>query len=836
MSALSIVLMLVIIIVAGAAAVAGTLWVLVRRPLPQTKGRLEVPGLHGPVEVIRDRWGVPHLYAGDDHDLFVAQGFVHAQDRMWQMEFQRRLAAGRLSEVIGEPTVELDRFFRVLGLQRAAEADVAALSDEARAAVDAYSAGVNAYLAAQKGRYGIEFTLLRFEPEPWRAVDCLSWLKVMAWNMGCNWASEIVRARLADALGPDLAADLEPAYPADSPAIVHGPGRAGQAPPPPNGWGTPALREAMARAVGLLSPLSPSGGGSRAVPPGAAAAASGPAAANSNQWVVSGTRTATGRPLLANDTHLLLQLPTSWHQVHLHGGNYHVAGASLPGMPGVAVGHNEDCAWGITIAWHDAQDLYVERLHPDDPRRYEYKGQWLEAEVRREEIGVKGRAEPVVEEVAVTHHGPIISRLVGEATPLALRWVALDPCDIVGAVLKLNRARNWDEFRAATANWAAPSLNFVYADVAGNIGFLQAGRVPVRAGDGLVPAPGWSGEYEWGRDLALDELPHALNPERGWLATANHLVVDEGYPFYLSSDLENPARARRIADLLDGAQGLTADDFARFQLDTYSAQSARLARHLSALEATDDRQRRALAYLREWDGKMEPGSVAATIGKVCEWVAIRRVFDPHLGSLADVYAGLGLTPLGENGPYADRSLVRLLDLLDGRGSEAWLEDPATGGTRTREAILGQALEEALELLTEKLGAELDQWRWGRMNKIEFAHPLGAVKPLNLLLNRGPFVMGGGADTLLRASGKAGLAFDGIQLGDALRFVADPGDWEACRMVVPGGQSGHAGSRHYADLIPLWLEGKWQPMPFARERVEQHAAARLVLTLAAETPG
>ncbi|HSJ55799.1 MAG TPA: penicillin acylase family protein, partial [Anaerolineae bacterium] len=604
MSALSIVLtvilVLFVILLIGAAVLAGALWVLLRRPLPRTQGRLKLPGLHGPVEVIRDRWGVPHIYAGDDHDLFFAQGFVHAQDRMWQMEFQRRLAAGRLSEVIGAQTVEIDRYFRVLQLRRAAEADVAALSDDARQAVEAYTEGVNAYLAAHKGRCSVEFTLLRFEPEPWRPVDCLSWLKVMAWNMGCNWSSEIVRARLADVLGADLAADLEPSYPSSSPSIAGGSGLPAGTPPPPNGWGTPALREALARAAGLLAPLSPPPPpeGTEAMRPGAvvtAPVASGPSTANSNQWAVAGGRTATGRPLLANDTHLLLQLPTAWYQAHLHGGRYHVAGATLPGMPGVAVGHNEQCTWGITIAWHDAQDLYVERFHPDDPRRYEYRGQWRQAAVHREEIRVKGRAEPVVQEVVVTHHGPIVSSLVGEPVPLALRWVAHDPCDIVGAVLKLNRARTWDEFRAATECWAAPSLNFVYADVAGNIGFLQAGRVPVRKGDGLAPVPGWTGEYEWGHELTLDELPHALNPESGWLATANHLVVDDTYPFYLSSDLENPARARRIVDLIEGTPRLTVDDCARFQLDTFSAQSLAIARHLSALEPADDRQRRALA-------------------------------------------------------------------------------------------------------------------------------------------------------------------------------------------------------------------------------------------------
>jgi penicillin amidase len=303
--------------------------------------------------------------------------------------------------------------------------------------------------------------------------------------------------------------------------------------------------------------------------------------------------------------------------------------------------------------------------------------------------------------------------------------------------------------------------------------------------------------------------------------------VDRDYPFYLSSDLENPARASRIAALLADARGLTMDDFARFQLDTYSAGSARFVDHLRAIEPADRRQHRAIEYLRAWDGRLEPGSVAAAIVQVCQRRAIRLVFDPHLGDLADAYAGVGLTRLGENSPYADRCIVRLLDLLDGRGSDAWLRDPDTGQMRQPGALLRQALDETLDLLAETLGGDMARWTWGRLNQVRLGHVLGVVRPLDLLLNRGPYPMGGGWDTLLRASGKPGFPA-GVEVSDAVRFIADPGDWDACRIVMPGGQSGHVASRHYADLIPLWLEGRFQTMPFSREAVESHAASRAVL--------
>jgi penicillin amidase len=542
-------------------------------------------------------------------------------------------------------------------------------------------------------------------------------------------------------------------------------------------------------------------------------------------------------------------MPTAWYHVHLVGGGYNVSGVSLPGMPVVAVGHNEHCAWGMTIAWQDAQDLYVEKLNPQNPHLYEYQGKWLEAQVVREEIRVKGRAEPVVEEVVITRHGPIISGLIGEETPLALRWVALEPGNPVQTFLHLNRASNWDEFRASLSDWAAPSLNFCYADgrgERGNIGFVQAGRVPVRArGYGLAPVPGWNGEYEWQGYLSLDDLPQAHNPDSGWLATSNNLVVDGNYPHFVSADLENPCRARRVVDLITAADRgpagglagrLTVDDCARFQLDTYSRQAEQFVEHLLTVEAENEDERRALAYLPEWDAHMEPDSVAASLYQVCRLRAMHLVFDGHLGDLADFYVGgQGLTPLDEVNVYHQRSIVRLLDLLDGKGNDYWLRDPASGQPRAVPEILHQALREALDLLAAEFGPEMERWTWGRLNRVQFAHPLGAVKPLHLLFNRGPYPTGGDQDTLLRASGKPEFPFGPAQVVDALRFVADVSDWEKCRIIIPGGQSGQAASRHYADLIPPWRQGRLQAMPFSREQVERYAESRLLLVPGAELP-
>jgi penicillin amidase len=813
------------ILVALLVIVAGGLIFFLRRPLPRTRGTVRLPGLKGPVEVLRDRWGVPHIYADAAEDLFFAQGYVHAQDRLWQMEFQRRVGSGRLSEVVGEAALELDRFFRVMGLNRAAQAEAEALDDETRRALEAYAAGVNAYMASRRGSLSLEFGLLRFRPEPWQPVDSLYWAKAMAWNLSCNWESELIRARLAVKLGADRAADLEPRYPADNPTIVSGGGLPKGAAPPPNGWGSDALRDALRLVEQTFQANLP------AAKPDTSPPVLPQAAGNSNQWVVTGGRSATGKPLLANDTHLQLQMPANWYQVHLVGGGYNVIGVSLPGLPGVVIGHNERCAWSVTTAWQDVQDLYVEKLNPENPHQYEYQGEWLDAEVVHEEIRVRGRAEPVVEEVIVTRHGPIISALVGEETPLALRWLALEPGGLLGSALRYNRARNWDEFRAALGDWSTPAHNFIYADAEGNIGYLQAGWLPIRAkGYGLAPAPGWTGEYEWQGYRSLDEWPQVYNPESGWLATANNLVVDANYPHFLSADLENPCRARRVVDLVTTKMGLTADDFARFQRDTYSAQAERFAAHVVAVEPRSDEERRALSYLKNWDHRLGLDSVAASIYHVCRLRALHLFFGDHLGELADSYVGVGITPLGDTGPYHGRSFVRLLELLDSPEGEDdyWLRDPVSGGQRTRQTLLRQALREALDVLQEELGRDMARWTWRRLNKVHFAHPVGSVRPLNRVFNRGPYSIGGDLDTLLRASTLPRFPFEPVATGDALRFIADLSDWERCRIVVPGGQSGHVASRHYADLIPFWLKGRFLPMLFQRKTVERHAKQWLTL--------
>ncbi|HSJ55410.1 MAG TPA: penicillin acylase family protein, partial [Anaerolineae bacterium] len=477
----TIVALVLVVVVAGV--------ILVRRPFPQVEGTVRLPGLDGKVEIYRDEWGIPHIYAETDHDLFFAQGYVHAQDRLWQLEFNRRIAPGRLSEVLGEAALADDRYLRTLGMGRAAQAEADELDAESRAALEAYAAGINAYVAEGRA-LPIEFTILGFEPEPWTPADSIGWGKVIAWDLATNRDQELFRVDLMARVGEEQMWALTPPYPANAPLSI--------------------AREVE---YGSLSTrLLPQGGlrGKWLAPSGRGL--------GSNTWVVGGSRSTTGRPLLANDPHLGIQMPSIWYEIGLHCRElnercrYEAVGSSFPGAPAVVIGHNPWIAWGMAAPLNDVQDWYVEKVNPDNPHQVEYQGRWEDVHVIREEIRVKGWEEPDVVEVRVTRHGPIMSDVMDDAGQvLALRWRALEPSTLMPAVLSVGRARDWDEFRAALSQWTIAGMNFVYADVEGNIGFQVTGEIPIRAaGDGLLPAPGWTGDHEWIGSVPFDEMPSSL--------------------------------------------------------------------------------------------------------------------------------------------------------------------------------------------------------------------------------------------------------------------------------------------------------------------------------------
>jgi penicillin G amidase len=817
--------------IAGVAlgAIAGlsgvTALTMVRRPLARTSGQLSLPGLAAPVQILRDRWGVPHIYARSTSDLFMAQGYVHAQDRLWQMELQRRTGLGRLAEVFGPVALDTDRFVRVLGFNRVVQREAQALEGEARMVVDAYVRGINAFLAQNPRRLPIEFTILRLRPEPWQAEDVLVWAKMMALNLSRDWMTDLLRARIVAAVGPERAALLEPEYPPAHPLTIPPGVRYGDT------LGADALR--MAAAAAPFTGSSAAGQGS-------------------NAWAVNGTRTASGRPLLASDPHLILQVPSLWYENHLSGGDIHVAGASIPGIPCVVIGHNERVAWGLTNGENDVQDLFIERFDPGDPTRYQFQGAWEQATIVRERIVVKGQAEPTIEEVRITRHGPIISPLVspgseedkktrrqgegqdggeGSSSPhlpvslsehLALRWAALDPGPNIAAALELNRAHDWASFRAAVAKWVMPTQNFIYADVEGHIGYTLGGALPIRArGDGLLPVPGWTGEYEWTGMIPPDELPHVLDPDEDFVASANTQIAGASYPYALPGEYLPGYRAARIRQLIAQTAQHSVKSFSAIQGDQRSLPGLELAALAGRLAAPTSIARQAREALAAWDGELTADSIAGAIYARLREKLLQAAYSDVAEPLGFV-AGLGVfTALPATG-YLWRALPQLLERLAAR------DDSRLPGGRSSDQLLSDAWEATIAELRAELGDDVGEWRYGRYHTLTLRHPLGASAALAPLFNRGPYPIGGDSDTVRMGHSPRQFAGQPIYVAPSYRQICDLSNWDLSVSIHAVGQSGQPGSKHYADLVDAWRMMQYHPMAWSRARVEDVTSERLTL--------
>ncbi len=768
-------------------ALAGAYFLVGRSGLPQVTGELSLPGLQAPVTIHRDGAGIPHILAENEHDLFFAQGFVHAQDRLWSMESARRAAHGRLSEVIGERGLKNDRFMRTLGLTQAAQADWEVLDARSQAVLQAYADGVNAYLAQAGSRLPPEFKILGITPEPWQPVDSLAFGKLLGWGLSNNYKHELILAQLAPRLPWEQLLQILPEYP--GPDVI---------PDAQQALGLGRTAEALlgfqTAWESTLSLARPDQG--------------------SNAWVAGGSRTASGLPFLANDPHQALSMPSLWYEVGLHSqdGVYRLVGGSLPGIPGVEIGHNARIAWGVTNARPDVQDLFLETLDPEGAR-YRFQGEWRELRLRQEVIQVKG-SEPVTLTVRSTHHGPLVSDVLEESEEaLALRWTGLDPRPLLQAILELNRAGNWEEFRAALARWELPGMNFVYADVEGNIGYQMTGAAPIRAGNdrlGLTPVPGEEGAYEWTGFIPWDEMPHALNPAGDFFASANNRPVGPDYPYFLSRYFQPPYRAVRISQRLRQGENLTPEDFQTLHGDRFSAINLEVAQALVAeAQAQDERQQAALELLASWDGFMEAESGGAALSEAALRQIIRLTLAPSLGEEgAAQYLTLAAYPY-----------MYLQNILDDPASPWWQGD--------RSGLLSQALAAAVAEVQAQLGDEPASWTWAGMHSMTFAHPLGSVAPLRPIFNRGPFPAGGNWNTINSGAYYPEKPY-AMGLGPAYRIISDPADWDASRSILPTGQSGHPFSPHYDDQIAPWLAVEYHPLPFSLGAVQAAAQETLVL--------
>ena len=809
-------------------------WWLVQRPAPQHEGELELPELDASVEVLRDKHGIPHIYAQSEADLWRAQGFVHAQDRLWQMEQNRRVAHGRLSELFGPVALDADRFSRIVGFRRAAEAELAVLDESTLATLSRYCEGVNAYIRSRRGRLAAEFNLLRRQPQEWSPLDILAFAKMMAWSLSINWESELIRLQLAGKLDATLAADLEPDYPSTNPTVSEGAGS------------QESMR--LLHTAGLM--LSEYEQLKQWIPFGGQGMGQG-----SNAWAVSGEKTTSGRTILCNDPHLAMTMPGAWYEMHLScapsddasGPELHVSGASFAGAPGIIIGHNEQIAWGMTNAFPDVQDLYIERPHPQnergEPPRFEYEGQWEEAAVIREEIYLRNRTRPHVEEVVITRHGPVLSGLLNPEhapsgfpddpsltiAPLALRWIGHDPGKVLPSVLRINRAQNWQEFDAALADWSAPSQVFVYADQDGNFAHRLAGAVPMRrSGNGLVPVPGWNPDYEWVGLIPDDELPKLLNPASGTIVTANNKITGDDYPHVLSFETMPGWRARRIEEMLGQKKRLSLRDMEQIQLDQTSLYAEALTPLLTTRLSDDPNVRVAVNMLQDWGYHMDQESAAALVFHYTLLHLLDLTFGQKLGATAEGYLGKGSSPIFLINGFMLRAETRLLELLQNQAESPWYTDAATGRRRTKEELIETALTLAVHRMRRDVNPTPRKWAWGRIHQIRYSHTLGSAPILGWLFNRGPYPVGGDGTTPNQTAFMPELPPGLVQVQASYRQILDVGNWDAALSVTASGQSGHPVSRNYADQIPMWLEGAYHKMPWSRPAVEAETRHRLIL--------
>jgi penicillin amidase len=786
---------LVLLVLTG----GGFVWWFLLRPLPQVDGPASLPGLQNPVTVDRDIWGIPHVRASSLADMAEAQGYVMAQDRLWQMDLLRRVARGQLSEVLGRATLAIDKHFRLLRFGPAADRDATLLDDESRTVIEAYSRGINKFIEQHQNNLPVEFKLLKYKPQPWQPSDSLAIGGYMYETLTETWEEKFNRALVTSRVGSDKAKDLFSVDAALDHFVVGDPDQPGagsqrSGDPDDDDDDDDMSPDDVLKASNPFS-----------VPPGFTdlTTALAPAirqwvdeserdvrhALGSNNWVVSGDHTATGKPLLANDTHLELGLPPIWYQVHLTCPGWNVKGFTLPGAPLVIIGHNDRIAWGFTNNQADVQDLYIETFNPGEPSEYKVNGKWIKAQTVDEIIHVRGAPDEHLP-ITITRHGPVVKR--DGTTGYALRWTATEPGALANTYNRLGKARNWKEFREVMKSVWGPAQNAVYADVNGNIGYLMAARVPIRKkGHGEVPVPGDTDAYEWKGYIPFDELPQLLNPDDGLIVTANARVVGPDYKPYLTDNWSEPFRTARIWDLLHDKHDLRPADMMKVQTDIYSYPDVFMAEQLEPAAKIaapkDPRAKKLIALAKDWNGMADPDSVVVPFLQGTRRAALKLILQPALGDQSDLYEW--------------RSMSFLQRILAERPA-AWL--PASYSNY--DELLAAAADQSVQHLQRDTGsAKIRDWPWKRFDSLDMFHPLGRQGWLKTLFS----ITGkpqGGTGSSPRAATR--------NHGPAMRFIANPGDWDHSLMLIPGGQSGQLGSSHYSDQFPYWYEGIPVVAPFS----------------------
>jgi len=777
-----------------------------RGALPPYAGRFEAKGLKAPVEILRDSHAVPHIIAGSIEDAAFGLGFVHAQDRFWQMELMRRLGQGRLSEImppaiVGGGIVDTDRTMRGLGLYRAASDSIGALSPAMRAILDAYAAGVNTWLANDEQAFGLELTLIkllsggRYKPERWQPADSMVWAKIMALGLDGNWRGELLRLRLAKKMGDDATKFLM-----DQP-----------------GEGRDATLSLVNEALNGLD-LDRLYRETDNVATRKREA--------SNEWVLSGAHSVSGKPLLANDPHLSLGFPGTWYLARLVGPGFDIRGATSPGAPGIVLGHNGSIGWGFTTTNLDSQDLFVERIDPTDPSRYLTPDGARPFGVRDETIGVLW-GDPVQLRVRSTRHGVVIDDFIRKPDQysaaghvLALQATALDGADTsVEGFLRISLAQNWNDFLAAARKVVTPMQNMVYADTAGNIGLVSPARIPIRRkGDGSIPSPGWTGEYDWAGFVPFDDLPRTYNPPSGIIVNANARLVPDDYRHFITRDWAEPYRQRRANQLLREVERHPVFGMTIIQGDIFTPDAADMLPLLLKPEPRNNRAARVRELMGRWNRFMLARRPEPLIYEAWIWELQRGLLADRLGDELFYDMASPKVPL----------LMRIV-----RDRPQWCDNPKTAATETCDDAIAAALDRALDWITRRQGGDIDTWQWGNEHPAAHRHPVFDTVPLLRDVASVRFPSDGGAHTLNRATpGYRGpRPFEAVH-GAGYRAVYDFSDLDNSRFAIPLGQSGNMMSRWSHSLVEGWKALRYVEIAGTRAELARSAAGIITLSPAA----
>ncbi len=800
---------------------------------PQIEGEIKLAGLDGPVDVYRDENGVPHIYASTEHDLIFAQGYIHAQDRFFQMDFQRHRSTGRLSELLGSSLLDIDKFLRTIGWERVSRKELDLMDAHSMAILEAYSEGVNAYLEGREGaELGLEYVFLPilnagYQPPPWEPLHTISWAKAMAWELGGNMDSEIRRAELLTTLSPEQIEELYPPYPAEYPTIV-------------KDWESMERGDAIEAQLAQLPSFMPafSQVSENVSMVDALFGIDGVTWIGSNSWAVSGELTDTGNPLLASDMHLPQNIPHIWYENGLHcrpktdSCPLDVVGVSFVGAPLVIVGHNDRIAWAYTNLGPDVMDLYIEKINPDNPYQYEVNGKWVDMDVITENIQV-GTKETVELEVRLTRHGPIITDVyeladwheetglegLPENYAIALQWTALKPNITFQAVMQVDYAQNWEDFREAAKEFAAPAQNMLYADIEGNIGYQMPGNIPIRAGtsDGRYPIPGWTDDHEWLGYIPFEEHPFVYNPSEGYIATANNAVVDSSYPYHIADVWSYGQRARCIEDMILEAPGpIDIAYFQKMQGDNKSLNAEALVPYLMAMDMDDADLEEAKAILKDWDFQEDKDSPEAILFEAFWKHLLMATFTDDLPEGMSIYGG-------------DSKMVMMKGLAGDPNSPWWDDQTTTDVVETRDDIFRSAFEAAVVELKKELGKDPTQWKWGDLHYIVFKHEVMSNLPFVAnAFNRGPYPLSGGV-AIVNANGYS-TASGNYQVGGgpSERLIVDFSDFSNSLLIHPTGQSGHPYHPHYIDMAEKWSNIQYNPLHWELETIQQVVEGHLRL--------